>query len=345
MLSSPSAPQIAIGELLWDMLPSGARLGGTTTNFAVLSARLGGYVALISCIGDDDLGRGAVERLAVLSSGDTENAHLDLSEIQMSKALPTGTVSVTLDSEGRPRYGIDIPVAWDAIELTPGLMERVRGAAVICFGTLAQRQELSRSSIRSLIEAAGPHCTRVCDLNLRVPFCSTEVVRWSLAHADVLKVSDEEISEVGRLLGDPVISRGLEGGTATESLTAAAQVCAAALLKIAPQCKLVAITLGPHGSLLMDRDGSFRHTGYVVKVVDTIGAGDAFTAGLVHAYLQGASLEGISAVGNRCGSYVASQPGATPKLSREIREEIGSLLAANSAVLAQSAIDNTLLNS
>jgi fructokinase len=272
-----------------------------------------------------------MDQLALLASEATDRAHLDLSGIQTAAALPTGTVSVTLDSEGRPRYGIDGPVAWDAIALTPELIGSARGAAVICFGTLAQRHETSRSSIRSLIETAGPQCTRVCDLNLRVPFCSTEVVRWSLAHADVLKVSDEEISEVGRLLGDPVIARGLEGGTDAESLTAAATACAAALLDIAPQCKLIAITLGPHGSLLMDRSRSYRNTGYIVKVVDTIGAGDAFTAGLVHAYLREATLEAISAVSNRCGSYVASQPGATPELTPEVREEIRGLLAAGTA--------------
>ena len=327
MLSSVPAPQIAIGELLWDMLPSGPRLGGTTTNFAVLSARLGEYAALISCVGEDELGQEAVDRLQGLTSGESERNHLDLTGIQRSSDLPTGTVSVTLDGEGRPRYGINSPVAWDAIAVNPALIALASGAAVICFGTLAQRHEASRSSIRSLIEAAGPDCTRVCDLNLRMPFCSEEVVRWSLAHTDVLKVSDEELSEVGRLLGDPVITQGLAGAKdSAESLTSAATDCAAALLGIAPQCKLVAITLGPHGSLLMDRKRSFRHNGYVVKVVDTIGAGDAFTAGLVHAYLQGATLEGISAVSNRCGSHVASQPGATPELPEELRQEIRRLL-------------------
>jgi fructokinase len=330
MHSSASAPSIAIGELLWDMLPSGPRLGGTTTNFAVLSARLGEYAALISCVGDDELGRTALERLALLAADETERAHLDLSGIQTSSALPTGTVSVTLDSEGRPRYGIDSSVAWDAIALTPVLLERARTAAVICFGTLAQRHEASRTSIRSLIEASGPQTVRVCDLNLRAPFCNEEVVRWSLAHTDVLKVSDEELSEVGRLLGDPVITKGLSGASDSAALTAAAQACAAALLQIAPQCKLVAITLGPHGSLLQNRTGSVRHPGFVVKVVDTIGAGDAFTAGLVHAYLHGASLDGISAVSNRCGSHVASQPGATPELPEALRQEIRAILAGSS---------------
>ena len=332
MLTSLATPQIAIGELLWDMLPSGPRLGGATTNFAVLSARLGETSSLVSCVGEDELGREALSRLKALTENESDQAHLDLSGIHTSASLPTGTVSVTLDEEGRPKYVIHSPVAWDAIPLTQALVERARSAAVIYFGTLAQRNEASRASMRSLIEAAGPECTRICDLNLRMPFCTEDVLSWSIAHADVLKVSDEELSEVGHMLGNAVISQGLTGATdAAGSLTNAASACAAELLKMTPQCKLVAITLGPHGSLLMDRRGSFRHSGYAVKVVDTIGAGDAFTAGLVHAYLQGATLEGISAVSNLCGSYVASQSGATPELPEALQQEIRGLLTGSSA--------------
>ncbi|MBB5056953.1 fructokinase [Granulicella aggregans] len=322
MLTSPSSPQIAIGELLWDMLPSGPRLGGATTNFAVLSARLGEYSSLISCLGDDGLGREAMGRLAALA----QDTSLSLSGVQTSASLPTGTVSVTLDEEGRPKYVINSPVAWDAISLVPRLIGLAGTAAVIYFGTLAQRDEVSRASMRAVVGAAGTECTRMCDLNLRIPFCTEEVLRWSIAHADVLKVSDEELSEVGQMLGNAVISRGLRAAVDSETLSEAAIGCASELLMLAPQCKLVAITLGPYGSLLMDRRGSFRHRGYVVKVVDTIGAGDAFTAGLVHAYLQGATLEGISAVANRCGSFVASQSGATPKIPEELRGEIEEMV-------------------
>jgi len=323
MLTSPSSPQIAIGELLWDMLPSGPRLGGATTNFAVLSARLGEYSSLVSCVGDDELGREAMGRLAALA----KDASLSLSGVQRSASLPTGTVSVTLDEEGRPKYVINSPVAWDAISLTPALVELAGSAAVIYFGTLAQRDEPSRGSMRAVVEAAGPECTRMCDLNLRMPFCTEEVLRWSIAHADVLKVSDEELAEVGRMLGNVLISQGLSGAKDSgNSLTGAAFWCASELLAVAPQCRLVAITLGPYGSFLMDRNGSFRHNGYPVKVVDTIGAGDAFTAGLVHAYLQGATLEGISSVANRCGSFVASQSGATPEIPEELKAEIRGML-------------------
>jgi fructokinase len=331
MVSSSSLPNVAIGELLWDLLPTGARLGGTTTNYAVLSARLGEFSALVSCVGDDALGREAMERLCLLAVDPLTNfyvqTHLDLTCVQTSPELPTGTVAVTLDDEGRPQYEIVTPVAWDVITLSPALLQMSNSASAICFGTLAQRHAVSRESIRAFIAAARPGCVRVCDLNLRKPFCSAEVLQWCLAHADVIKVSNEELPEVGRLLGDPVLSAGLPDEDGNE-LTRAAEGAAAALLRVAPQCRLVAITLGPHGSLLADRSSCHRHQGFRVKVVDTIGAGDAFTAGMVHAYTRRTSLAKISDIANRCGSFVASQPGATPKLPASLLESIRDTLAA-----------------
>ena len=314
MQSNLSAPTLAIGELLWDLIPTGARLGGASTNFAVLTARLGNFSALISCIGDDPLGHQAALRLAALADTPDAKGHLDLAGIQISRTLPTGTVAVSFDCNHRPQYEIVSPVAWDAILVPPQALELSRHAAVICFGTLAQREEVSRDSIRALIQAAGPECIRVCDLNLRAPFVSAEVVCWCLQHADVLKISDEELPEVARLVGQPSLAEGIASPVDDEALTAAATKTAQALLEFAPQCRLVAITLGPHGSLLADRSGIHRHRGFVIRVADTVGAGDAFTAGLVHAYLRGASLAQISEVSNLCGSHVASHPGATPEL-------------------------------
>lgn len=328
MQSNPSAPTLAIGELLWDLIPSGARLGGASTNFAVLSARLGDYAALISCIGDDPLGHQAAERLAGLASSPDAKAHLDLAGIQISRTLPTGSVAVSLDENGRPQYEIHNPVAWDAILVSQPLLEMSASAAVICFGTLAQRHDISRHTIRTLIEAANPQCVRVCDLNLRAPFCSAEVIRWCVSHADVLKISDEELPEVARMLGEPAIASGFPSAANDESLTAAATQCAQAILAFAPQCRMVSITLGPHGSLLADRSGTYRHKGFIIDVIDTVGAGDAFTAGLVHAYIRRASLARISEVSNLCGSHVASQSGATPELPPSLLQKIHSILTA-----------------
>ncbi|MGA8940464.1 MAG: carbohydrate kinase [Acidobacteriaceae bacterium] len=330
MVSAPPHLNVAIGELLWDLLPTGARLGGTTTNYAILSARLGEHSALVSCVGDDELGHEAMERLCLLAVDPLTDVYaqtrFDLANVQVSSNLPTGTVAVTLDDEGRPHYEIVTPAAWDAIALSAGLLQTAGTASVICFGTLAQRSPISRETIRGFLAAARPGCARVCDLNLRKPFCNAEVLRWSLAHADIIKVSDEELPEVGRLLGEATLAAGLPYADGIE-LTSAAVNAAEALLQLATQCRLVAITLGPHGSLLVNRSGMHRHQGYKVKVVDTIGAGDAFTAGMVHAYMRQASLPQINDVANRCGSYVASQPGATPKLPEALLASIRDTLS------------------
>lgn len=324
MPTSPLSPIVGIGELLWDLLPAGPRLGGTTANFSVLCARLGEAAALVSRVGRDEFGTAAMHQLQQIGPA----ACFNLEHVQTSETLPTGTVTVRLDAEGRPHYTIDEPVAWDEITLTPDLIELAGQASVVCFGTLAQRRQPSSRSIRAFVEATAPECVRVCDANLRMPFCTPEVLGWALDHATVLKISDEELPELTRLLR-------LQGRTEKESgcapadpagLTDWATEAAKALLASAPQTEVVAITLGPNGSLLANRSGTHRHMGFSVKVADTIGAGDAFTAGLVYAYRRDTSLEHIGAVANLCGSYVASQEGATPELPAEVLSAIHAAL-------------------
>jgi fructokinase len=331
MVSTVSGPNVAIGELLWDLLPTGPRLGGTTANYAILSGRLGENAALVSCVGRDALGREALERLRAVAAevAGAGGGSFDSGSVQVSDGLPTGTVSVTLDEAGRPQYEIDEPVAWDGIEVSPGLLALAREAGAVCFGTLAQRLETSRRTIRTLVEATPEECVRVCDLNVRMPFCTGEVLRWCLAHATLVKVSDEELPAVGRLLGVEEIGRGCPyDGESAEGLTGVALGSAEALLAMAPGCALVAVTLGAQGSLIASRsEGWTRHRGFRVKVVDTIGAGDAFTAGLVHAYRRGASGAMMNEVSNLCGSYVASRAGATPELSEEMLAGVGAALA------------------
>jgi fructokinase len=325
MVSSPVSPIVAIGEVLWDLLPAGPRLGGATTNFAVLTTRLGGYAALVSAVGDDALGTEATRQLHALVSADAEaTQHLDLSALQTARMLPTGTVSVTLDGHGRPNYTIHAPAAWDAIEVTLALSALAHRASAVCLGTLAQRAVRSRFSIRTFVQSLRPDCVRIVDINLRSPFANSETLEWCLAHADVLKVSDEELPHVAQLLGRSELAYGFPDESGIE-LTSAATEAAFRLLEFAPQCRLVAITLGPNGSLLADRDSSYRHPGIPTRVVDTVGAGDAFTAGLVHAHLRGLGLETISQIANTCGSFVASQLGATPELPSALLQQLRGL--------------------
>jgi fructokinase len=292
-----TAPRIVgIGELLWDLLPTGPRLGGATANFTIMSARLGNHATLVSSVGNDDYGRQA-------------RAQLDNPEhLQRDPDHPTGTVEVTLTPGHPPHYTIARPVAWDFIRPTPALIAEAQSSSALCYGTLVQRNEISRATLRTLVASAPATCVRVCDINLRMPDCTAEVLLWSMQQATILKVSDEELPLAFSFLG-------LDAPTTPE---AAAQT----LLQQFPGCKVVAATLGAHGSLVADRQNTARHPGFPVTVVDTVGAGDAFTAGLLHAYLRGASLAQMAEAGNLCGSYVASQPGATPVLPAELLERL-----------------------
>ncbi len=244
--------------------------------------------------------------------------NLDLRQLQTSPAYPTGTVTVTFSSDNQPSYQIVSDVAWDFIRLTPELLQEASTADAICFGTLGQRNDLSRTTIRSLLTAAKPACVRVCDVNLRMPFCTPEVLRWSVSHATIIKVSDEELPQVFSLLD------GL--GLSERETTLTPRDAARLLLAAFPQCELVATTLGAKGSMVTTRNGESEHPGFPITVVDTVGAGDAFTAGLVHAYLRGASLAKMVEVGNLCGSFSASQSGATPVLYEILIDLIEAVL-------------------
>jgi fructokinase len=306
-----TAPEVVgIGELLWDILPSGPRLGGTVSNFAVFSARLGNRAVLVSSVGDDDYGRTARGILA--------QPNLDLRQLQLSEGHSTGTVEVTFSADNQPSYLIHPNVAWDFIRFTPTLRDAAPGAHAVCFGTLGQRHEVSRSTIRGFVAATAPDCVRVCDINIRMPDCSAEVLHWSMAHATIIKVSDEELPLAFSFLRELGLTR--------HAIASTPETAAKSLLEYFPDCKLVAATLGAEGSLVTSREGAFRHPGFPIKVVDTVGAGDAFTAGLLHAYLRGASLSQMAEIGNLCGSYVAGQPGATPALSAELIGRIHALL-------------------
>jgi fructokinase len=315
-MSEIKFPQIvATGELLWDLLPNGARLGGAPSNFAVFCARLGNRTVLVSSVGDDDYGRAAGRLL--------DQPNLDLRQLQNNETYPTGTVEVTFSADNQPSYNIIRDVAWDFIALTPELLEVAHAADAVCFGTLGQRHEVSRSTIQSLLEATAPGCVRVCDVNIRMPDCSPEVLRWSMAHATIIKVSEEEL---------PRVFSFLDGLGLTRQIAMTPEIAACALLDNFPGCGLVATSLGAQGSLLTNREGAFRHPGFPITLVDSVGAGDAFTAGLLHAYLRGASLAQMAEIGNLCGSYVAGQQGATPPLSAELIDRIGALLGKPTAV-------------
>lgn len=302
---------LGIGELLWDLLPEGARLGGAPANFTVMAGRLGSHAVVLSRIGRDDLGREAVALLDPLSA-DTEYLQVDLNH-------ETGRVTVTL-KDGQPEYVIHEPAAWDFMELTDDWVRLAERADAICFGSLAQRCLESRQTIQTLAAQTGSTCVRVFDVNLRTPYYSSEVIQESLELATVMKMNDAEVPLVLGLLGLPV--REVEDPGALQS-------GAERLLGEFPMLRLVAITRGGNGSLLVTREASHEHRGIPVKVADTIGAGDAFTAAMTTYLMRHAGLATLNEAGNRWGSWVASQNGAMPPLSCEVEERIAAAIQAN----------------
>lgn len=279
-----------IGELLWDLLPAGERLGGAPANFAVMTARLGNRAVIASRLGMD--ARGARAR-RVLSEYPVE-----LSLLQTDSQQPTGTVGVEI-ADGEPHYVIHAPAAWDFLEWTAEWRALAAEADAVCFGTLAQRESVSRKTIGGFLAATREECVRVFDVNLRAPFFPPDVIAESLRAATIFKLNEAEVPMVMRLLREPLEA---------DLLGAARWLLAHSAVQI------VAITMGGQGSLLVTREAMHRHPGVAVKIADTVGAGDAFAAGLVDAYLRGASLESMNEAANRWGAWVASQPGGMPEV-------------------------------
>ena len=299
---------LGIGELLWDILPDGPRLGGAPANFTVMAGRLGNHAAILSRIGRDDLGREAVHLLDPLPA--------DTSFLQIDPRHETGRVTISLNA-GQPEYTIHQPVAWDSMELSDEWIKLAERADALCFGSLAQRSVESRQTIQTLAAQSSSRCIRIFDVNLRAPFYSGEVVQESLELATVMKMNDAEVPLVLALLGMPVEESG-----ASANLRAGAE----RLLAEFPTLEMVAITRGGNGSLLVKRDEWHEHPGFPVKVKDTIGAGDAFTAAIAHYLLRGADLTVLNEAGNRWGGWVASQAGAMPALPEATRAQIDAAI-------------------
>jgi fructokinase len=235
----------------------------------------------------------------------------------------TGQVTVSLEA-GQPRFTIHEPAAWDFLELTDDWVKLAERADAICFGSLAQRCGESRQTIQTLAAQTSSQCVRIFDVNLRAPFYSGEVIQESLELATVLKMSDTEVPVVLSLLGLPAGSGEQMVELGVEQLRLGAE----RLLEEFPTLGMVAVTRGAHGSLLATREEWHAHAGIPIKVADTIGAGDAFTAALAHYILRGADLAVLNEAANRWGGWVASQQGAMPPLSNEVIDRMAAAIEA-----------------
>jgi fructokinase len=280
---------VGLGEILWDLLPSGRQLGGAPANFAYCSHLLGDRGIVASRIGRDQLGEDISRSL--------EKAGITDRFLQTDDFRPTGTVLVQVDSAGQPKFEITNPAAWDYLELTEDWQELAKSADAVCFGSLAQRSAKSRATVLNFLEATSADTLRIFDVNLRQSFYSTEIICESLRRANTVKLNHEEVPRVRELL----------------TMNAAGDVSFCRNLMERFELKLVCITRGANGSLLCDHHGSHEHPGFRVKVKDTIGAGDAFTAALVHKYLRERGLAEMNEAANRMGAWVASHSGAMPQ--------------------------------
>ena len=281
-----------IGELLWDVLPTGKQVGGAPTNFAFHAMQAGCESILISAVGKDNLGE------ELLSTLETLNINCDF--VQRNN-FPTGTVTVTLSENGQPQYIIHENVAWDNTVFNTKIEGKLKELDAVCFGTLGQRKPVSAVAIQQLLTAVNPGCLKVFDINLRQHFFSFEVIAKSLEFADVLKLNDEEL---------PVLSDffGVTGELKNQ------------LNHILNQfnLKYVVYTMGEKGSLILsNKEYSFLKSPKV-DVTDTVGAGDSFTAVLISGLLKGLPLTKVHESASQAAALVCTQKGACPVIPFQI---------------------------
>ena len=288
---------VGIGELLWDVLPAGRRLGGAPVNFAFYAQEQGAEACIVSAVGQDASGDELLGGIAALGLG--------VRAVQRN-AHPTSTVEVTLDAAGVPAYRIREQVAWDYIERTAEADAAVAGAAVVCWGSLAQRNAVSRRTILALVDAAPVGCLRLFDINLRLNYYDERIVRDSLELADILKLNEDELPVVARVFG-------LEG--------AAERVVAQLVERFS--LRYVVFTEGGRGSRVTAADG---RTSYLatprVEVADTVGAGDAFTATFAASLMQGLPMEECHRRAVAVAAFVCTRHGAIAPLSEFMKTEI-----------------------
>lgn len=295
-LSTRNHKILCVGEILWDMLPDGAKAGGAPMNVALHLRKFGFDVGFAGRIGFDKLGRDLKDFL--ISQG------LDVSLLQVDSDLPTSTVQVYLEANNQVRFEIVDNVAWDRIELIDALAKASREASVIIYGTLASRHTFTRETILKMLNNNN-NCLKLIDVNLRPPFNKQNVIEELIYKADIAKLNDDELK----------IIAGWYGKVGDEKL----------LTKWFAEkynCEIVCVTKGGNGSLVFTKDKIFEHPGYKVTVVDTVGSGDAFLAGFLYIYLTEGKLDKALDYACATGALVATKAGGTPDYQSDEIERI-----------------------
>ena len=286
-----------IGEVLWDVLPEGKKLGGAPANFAYHVSQFGFESRIVSAIGPDMLGEELLSGL-----GDK-----GLDCMIETVPYPTGTVQVELDGNGIPCYDIRQDVAWDNIPYTSALEGLAKQTSAVCFGSLAQRSVVSRETINKFLDAMPEGNTlKVFDINLRQGFYTKEILCNSFKRCNVLKINDEELVTVSRMFGYPGIDL--------------QDKCWILLAKY--NLKMLILTCGVNGSYVFTPGNvSFVETPKV-EVADTVGAGDSFTATFVAALLKGMPIAEAHRLAVEVSAFVCTQNGAMPVIPDYLKERM-----------------------
>ncbi len=285
---------VGLGEVLWDVLPEGKKLGGAPANFAYHAGQFLGMdnTIAVSALGEDKLADETIEAL---------KEH-GLNDLLPRVPYPTGTVQVQLDEQGIPTYDIRENVAWDNIPFDDDIAEIARNCRAVCFGSLAQRNVVSRETIQKFLDATPDDCLKIFDINLRQQFYTQEILRESFQRCNILKINDEELVLIGRMFGYP--------GLDIENK------CWLILGKY--NLDMLVLTCGTNGSYVFTPGHvSFQETPKV-KVADTVGAGDSFTGSFVGSILNGKSVPEAHSTAVQVSAYVCTQNGAMPTYPNEL---------------------------
>ena len=279
---------VGLGEALWDVLPEGKKLGGAPANFAYHTGQFGLDTLAVSALGEDRLGDETIA--AIEEQG--------LNYMMPRVPYPTGTVQVTLDDEGIPAYDIKENVAWDNIPFTDEMKAVAQNCRAVCFGSLAQRNVVSRETIKKFLSTTPDDCMKIFDINLRQNFYTKEVIDDSLHLCNVLKINDEELVVIGRMFGYPGLDM--------------QDKCWLLLGKY--NLDILVLTCGVNGSYVFTPGSMSFYETPKVEVADTVGAGDSFTGTFCACILKGKSVADAHRIAVDASAFVCTQKGAMPKL-------------------------------
>lgn len=286
---------LCFGEILWDVFPDKEYIGGAPYNVAAHVHKLGAETYIYSRLGDDRLGHNAIEKV--------QGHGVCTDFVQLDKEHPTGTAMVTLDEKAVPTFTITPDTAYDFIDASEDMINAINAQnfELFYFGTVAQKGEVSRNSLYKILDKCAFKDV-FFDINLRKPFYTEEIIKKSLGYATILKINDDELALVGKMLfgfqEEPAVVK--------------------ALYETYPKMATILITKGPDGARIYTRETSYDMNYCVSKAVDTVGSGDAFSSGFIVSYLKGDGIKEAGRIGNIMGDFVASQKGAIPEYDEKI---------------------------